>query len=229
MTTLGIIGGIGPEATITYYRLIVEAYRQQGGGYPSVVIDSIDMTRMLGLLDLGDRDGVVAYLVAELERLAGAGADFAVLASNTPHLVFEDLRPRSPLPLISIVEATLDAARDLGIERVGLLGTRLTMEGGFYLNAFSKAEMALVLPKPAERRYVHEKYMAELVEGVVDPATREAFLAVVKGMQSRHGIQALILGGTDLTAMFPEETLGDVRILDTTKIHVAAAVARLLA
>src|SRR5580700_8044835 len=125
MKTVGIIGGIGPESTIDYYRSIIAVYREQrpDGSSPSMVINSVDLQKALRMLDGNELDALVDYLTRELHRLSGAGADFAVLSANTPHLVFDDLRKQSPLPLISIVEATCDAAEAMGLTKLALLGT----------------------------------------------------------------------------------------------------------
>lgn len=163
MKSAGIVGGIGPESTIEYYRLIIAAYRERvrDGSYPRLLINSIDLKVMIDLFEATRLPEVTEYLLTALAALARAGADFAVLAANTPHIVFTPVCERSPIPLISIIEVTRDAARSLGLRRMGLFGTRFTMEGGFYQEVFSKAGMTLVLPAPAEQAYVHDKYMGE--------------------------------------------------------------------
>src|SRR5512140_633489 len=152
MKTLGIIGGIGPESTIEYYRLIVAAYRARNpdGSFPPVLINSIDMTKMLGLIGTNEMSAVTNYLVGEVNKLAKAGAEFGLLAANTPHIVFNEIRERARIPLISIVEATCDAARSKGIARAGLFGTRFTMQGSFYPDVFSKRGVQLALPDAAD-------------------------------------------------------------------------------
>src|SRR5438132_5501388 len=139
MKTVGIIGGIGPESTIEYYRFIIEGYHERKGddGYPSIVINSIDLTRLIAWMNADELDQAADYILHEIERLARAGADFGALASNTPHIVFDQLRARSPIPLISIVESACDAVQALGIKRIWLLGTRFTMQGRFYPAVFS--------------------------------------------------------------------------------------------
>jgi len=138
--TVGVIGGIGPESTIEYYRLLIKEYRARvpDAGYPPVIINSIDLTKVLRLVGAGELEALTHYLAIEVARLARAGADFAVLSSNTPHIVFEPLRRRSPIPLISIVEATREVAYALGLRRVGLFGTRFTMQEPFYPSAFAE-------------------------------------------------------------------------------------------
>lgn len=229
MKTLGIIGGIGPESTIEYYRLIIAAYRgrKQDGSYPHVIINSIDMKRLVDLISAGEMAEVSELLAGEVRTLERAGADFGLLAANTPHIVFDELRRRSPIPLISIVEATRDAAKAMGLKRIGLFGTRFTMRAGFYRDAFSEGGMALVVPDEGEQDYIHEKYMGELVPGVFLPETRARLLSIADRMIARERIEGLILGGTELPLILRDETHGGIPLLDTTRIHVNAAVAQL--
>src|SRR5438552_16335793 len=126
MKSLGIVGGIGPESTIEYYRFILEGYRARvtDGSAPHLIIDSIDVNRRLAMLDGNDLPGLTHYLSASIERLAHAGAESGLIAANTPHIVLVDIAPRSPIPLLSIVQATRDHTRVLGLKRLALLGTR---------------------------------------------------------------------------------------------------------
>jgi aspartate racemase len=230
MKTVGIIGGIGPEATIDYYRSMIATYRQESNGSnPSIVINSIDMQKVLVMFEASKFSEVAEYLGPELQRLAGAGADFGLLAANTPHIVFDEIQRRSPIPLISIVQATCDAAKARGLKRLGLFGTRFTMRGRFYADVFSKEGIALSVPEPDEQDYIHEKYMGELVKGILLPETREGLLAIVDRLAEREKIDGLILGGTELPLILRDAEHNGVPFLDTTQIHVRAAVARLLA
>lgn len=230
MKRLGIVGGIGPESTVEYYRLIIAGYRARvaDGSYPPLVINSIDMKRMLDLIAAGELERVTEYLLGEVRRLAQAGSDFALLASNTPHVVFAELERRSPVPLLSIVRAARDAAVALGLKRVGLLGTRFTMRGGFYEEVFSQSGVTVVTPGAADQDYVHGKYMGELVGGVFLPETREGLLAVVDRMKEREGVDGLILGGTELPLILPDAAGRAMPFLDTTRIHAERAVAEML-
>ncbi len=230
MKTVGIIGGIGPESTVDYYRLIVAAYREQtqDGSYPPILINSIDLKKVLALVGANALAEVAEYLVVEVQRLARAGADFGALASNTPHVVFDDVRRQSSIPLISIVEATCEAAKALRMKRVGLFGTRFTMQGRFYPDVFSKEGITLAVPEPDEQAYIHDKYMNEFVHGVLVPETRERLLAIVDRLKERQGIHGLILGGTELPLILRDVTDRGVPFLDTTRIHVNRIVAHLL-
>jgi len=244
MKTVGIIGGIGPESTIEYYRLIIEAYRERQTGpavhaqghaqdpqarsYPSIIINSVDLNQFIIWLNANQLDKFTGRLVAEIERLARAGVDFALLASNTPHIVFDEIRRRSPVPLISIVEATCDEARARGLKRVGLFGTRFTMQGRFYPEVFARAGIQLIVPNEEEQSYIHEKYLGELLNNIFRPETREGLLAIVDRLKGRDGIEALILGGTELPLILRGDEHNEVPFLDTTRIHVKRIVDELL-
>ena len=229
MKTIGIIGGIGPESTIEYYRFIIEGYRERtrDASYPSIIINSIDLSRLIAWMNADELDKAAEYLCREVERLARAGADFGALASNTPHIVFDQIRARSPIPLISIVESARDAVQTLGLKRVGLFGTRLTMQGRFYPEVFSKAGLSLVVPDEGEQDYIHEKYMGELLNNIFLPETRERLLAIVDRMKERDGIDGLILGGTELPLILRDSERNGVPFLDTTRIHVERIVEEL--
>ena len=228
MKPIGVVGGIGPESTIDYYRAMIAAYRERrsDGSYPAIVITSVDATAMLGALMRGDFETVTGMMVSELARLERAGAGIALLAANSPHVVFDQVQRRSPLPLVSIVEATRDEAVRLGLKRLGLFGTRYTMQGRFYQDVFAAAGLALVVPDEAEQAYIHDKYMSELVKGVLVAETRERLLAIVAQVKAREGIDGVILGGTELPLILREATASGIPLLDTTVIHAKAIVAR---
>ncbi len=230
MKTLGIIGGLGPESTIAYYGQIIASYRRQHpqGDYPSVIINSVNLRYLLSLMEAQRLGAAAEYLAREVERLAKAGADFGLLSANTPHIVFDEIQRRSPIPLLSIVQATCDAAKALSVARVGLFGTRFTMQAKFYPELFSRAGINVILPDQGERDYIHEKYMSELIQGVFLAETRARLWDIALRMKERDGIEALILGGTELPLILSNEQDSPVRLLDTTKIHVERAVAMLL-
>jgi len=231
MKTAGIIGGIGPESTVDYYRLILSIYRERtrDGSYPSVLINSIDPKRMLDLIESDQLAEVTGYLASEVRRLASAGADFGLLAANTPHIVFDALAAESPIPLISIVDAACRAALAQGFKRVGLLGTRFTMGSRFYPDAFLAAGIELVAPAPDEQRLIHERYMRELVPGVFRTQTRAEFSAIIERLRTEEKIDGLVLGGTELPLLLRESENSAIPLLDTTRLHAEEAVTYLLA
>ena len=230
MKTVGIIGGIGPDSTVDYYRSIIDLYRERkkDGSYPSIIINSIDLQKVVALIVANELELVTAYLGEEVARLTKAGASFGLLAANTPHVVFDEINRASSIPLISIVQATCDAAKTLGLKRVGLLGTRFTMQGRFYPDVFSKSEISLVVPNEEEQSYIHDIYMNELLKGIFLPETRERLVRIADRLKNEEKIDGLILGGTELPLILRDAHAIGIVLLDTTQIHVSAIVTELL-
>lgn len=230
MKTLGMIGGIGPESTVDYYLSILKRYKElrPNGGAPSILINSVDLDRLRRYFEVGELANAAQYFVAEIKRLAAAGADFGLLSANTAHIVFDEVQSRSPIPLISMTRATCEAAKKLGIRKVGLLGTRFTMQARFYPDSLSKEGIALAVPDENEQAYIHEKYFDELVKGIFLPATRGQFVTIIERMKEQDGIDGLILGGTELPLLLRAAGNLGIPFLDTTRIHVEAAVEELL-
>ena len=227
MKIIGVIGGIGPESTIEYYRHLVEFHREFAGtGYPPVVISSIDLDRMIELFEGNRLAEVTRYLTDELARLARAGAEVALISANTPHVVFDDVQRTSPIPLVSIVQATLEEAKARGFARLGLFGTRFTMMGGFYQPVFERGGVSLAVPDAAERDIIHEKYLGELVRGVFLPATHDRLVAIARRLRDEEGIEGLILGGTELPLILRDERTVGLPLLDTARIHARSIVVR---
>ena len=227
MASVGIVGGLGPESTIDYYRRIIRAWElKDPSSAPAIVIDSLDVRVALRLIQ-HDRPAFTEYLMASLRRLAGAGVDFAAISANTPHLVFDALAELSPVPLLSIVEVCAEEARRLALTRAALLGTRFTMEEPFYAEAFARHGIAVVVPNEAERLWVHERYVGELLRGEFRDDTRAQFLSLVERLVQDEAIDGVILGGTELPLLLPEPVIAGLPVLDTTALHVAAIVKRL--
>jgi aspartate racemase len=227
MATVGIVGGLGPESTIDYYRRILEVWeRDEPSSAPSVVIDSLDVRRALRLVE-GDRPALIEYLLSSLDRLAGARVDFAAMTANTPHIVFDDLAARSPVPLVSIVEVCAQEARQRGLGRLALLGTRFTMEGSFYPMVCARYGIAVVPPNDTDRAWLHERYVGELLRGEFRDDTRRQLVSLISRLRDEERIDGVILGGTELPLLFSAPVVADVPALDTTALHVAAIVDRL--
>lgn len=230
MKKIGIVGGVGPEATIEYYRLIVNYYREKvkDGSYPGVVINSIDMTAMISLIEKDDKDGLVKYLSDAVKSLACAGADIALIASNTPHLVFEELAGISEIPLVSIVEETCAEAKRLGIKKPGLLGTAFTMNNRFYHRVFEKENMNIVTPDEESKRFIHDKIFGELVFNFIKDDTKKRFVEIIDRMKSENGIDGLILGCTELPLILSEPDGKGIPFLNTTALHATGIVDKIL-
>lgn len=231
MKVLGIVGGIGPDSTIDYYRSIILQYRQAvaDGASPALVIRSVDVNVLVKLMSGARYPEVVTYLSTAIASLAAAGADFAIISANTPHIVFDELQTLSAIPLLSIVEATCQAAKALELHRLGLIGTRFTMKADFYPRVFAKRGIELILPSDDEQDYIHGIYIGELLNGKFLPDTRERLCKIVERMVHDHGIQGAILAGTELPLLLDGVSgVAGVPFLDTTQIHVQAAVEELL-
>ena len=230
MKTLGMIGGVGPESTIDYYSKIIALYRERkpDGSYPSFLINSVDLEKGRAMVEANDWPGLTKYLIEEIEKLVKAGADFGLIAANTPHIVFDEVARESTIPLISIVEATCAAAKARGLKKLGLFGTRYTMQATFFPKVFSKAEIELVVPEPADQDYIHKKYFDELVVGKFLPETRAGLFSIVDRLKAKIDIDGVILAGTELPLILRDAAHNGIPLLDTTKIHVEAAVAEML-
>ena len=178
--------------------------------------------------------GAQTRLIAkQFDRIASHRFNVANICEESSYSMFDHFRNagdrrRSPLPLVSIVEATCAAARAQGLRRLGLFGTRFTMQGRFYPDVFTRSGIELVVPAAAEQEYIHEKYMSELVLGVVLPETRARLLEVVDRLRRQENIDGLILGGTELPLILRDAREAGVPLLDTTRIHVEAIVGRML-
>jgi aspartate racemase len=230
MKTLGIVGGIGPESTIEYYRFILDGYRARvpDGSAPHLVIDSIDVNRGLAMLDANDLAALADYVSESIERLTRAGAEIALMAANTPHIVFEEVERRATIPLISLVQAARDRALTLGFRKLGLLGTGFTMRGRFYPEVFERAGIELAAPNEEEKEFIHRAYISELLKNKFLPETRERILAVISRLREQDGVEAVILAGTELPLLLRGAEPDGLPFLDTTLIHVEAAVNAIL-
>ncbi len=230
MKLLGIIGGLGPESTIEYYKEIFRVYRERvpDGPEPSFILNSVDVKTAVRLVTAGDLDGLANYLAIEVSRLAKAGATFGMISANTPHIVFDRVQQLSTIPLLSIVEAASNETKARGLKRVGLFGTRFTMQGSFYQDVFTSAGIELIAPSIDEQNFVHDIYMNELLNGVVRDETRTRLIEIAEKMRQREGIEGLLLAGTELSLILKELPISNLELLDTMKIHVESAVKEML-
>lgn len=230
MKRIGIIGGIGPESTLEYYRGIIDAFRNRASGphSPEILIYSADLAELLAIMEAADLEALAEWLLFRLAALHRAGAEFAVIASNTPHVVFAEVAKRSPLPLLSIVEETCGKAESLGLKRPGLMGTQFTMAADFFREPFRARGMSLCLPLPEEQQFIHEKLFSEIELGIIKDTTRQDLLDIVEKMIARDGIDSLILGCTELPLILDQDAFG-IPFLNTTAIHVDAIVRAVMA
>ena len=228
MKTLGIIGGLGPESTVDYYRFIIDEYRRRTNtnASPPMLLNSLDIERGIALVSANRLTELADYIGDGLQRLARAGAEFALMAANTPHIAFDAIQRQSPIPLLSIVEAAQKHAQKLGLKRLALLGTGFTMRARFYPDVFDRAGITLLTPNEEEKSFIHEKYLGELLKNQFLPATRDRMLEIIARLAG-EGAEGVIMAGTELPLLL-RDSKSPVPFLDTTRIHVNAAVDEML-
>jgi aspartate racemase len=222
MQKVGIVGGMGPESTVDYYQSIISKFQEKIGSkedLPELFINSINMYKMFNLLMNGQTEELINYLAEAVQNMKNIGCDFVVMSANTPHIVFEQVQQKVQVPMISIVEETYKKAEELGLERIGLLGTKFTMESDFFKKPFISNQKDIVVPNPLEQEYIHKKIVEELENGIVNNETKKEFLNIVTQMINRDGIQGIILGCTELPMLIKNEDL-NIHQLNTTEIHV---------
>lgn len=225
MKKIGIVGGIGPASTLDYYSGIINGFRQKTGNdnYPEIIINSINMTEMLSYISDKDWDSLVDLLLNSIQNLANAGAELAAIASNTPHIVFDEVQRQSALPLISIVEETCKYAQLKKCRKVVVIGTRFTMSSGLYNRAFQKYDITAITPSEDEQAAIHNIIFPKLEEGIVVPEDKQKILEISERLLTKQNADALILGCTELPLIIKENDL-DTLILNTTQIHIESIV-----
>ncbi|MBL3558204.1 MULTISPECIES: aspartate/glutamate racemase family protein [Marinobacter] len=229
MKTIGLLGGMSWESTQTYYRLINEGVKTRLGGLHSakLVLFSVDFAEIEALQHKGDWAETARILSRAAQSLQNAGAGFLVIGTNTMHKVAPEIEQAIDIPLLHIADATSRVLAQDGITRVGLLGTRFTMEQAFYRNRLEAADIEVLVPDDAQRNTVHQVIYEELCQGEINPLSREAYLDIVASLAER-GAQAVILGCTEIGLLIRQ---ADTRVplYDTTEIHAAQAVEQALA
>ena len=229
MKKLGLIGGMGPESTIPYYHDIVYGVQETLGEsvFPELTIESVNVFKVLGLCKEQKYDELTEYLMDAIRNLAKSGADFAALSANTPHIVFDRLKEQSQIPLISIVEATCEEAKRRGLKKIGLLGTIFTMTGEFFRFPFVQNGIEVIIPTESEMELINEKISTELELGIVKDETLTAFQQIITRMRDEGGIEAIVLGCTELPLLL-NDGVSPVPCLDTMQIHIQEIVKTIL-
>ena len=225
MKTIGLLGGITCESSLVYYKLINEMTRSRLGGHHSArsVMVSVDFADIQPLTEAGDWDGVLAILLRAAQAIERGGADLLVLCANTAHKLVAEIGRGVGIPIVHIVDATARDIQKAGLVKVGLLGTRFTMEEDFFKGRLrEKYAIAALTPEKADRERVHRIIIDELALGVIRPAAREIVGKVMAGLVAA-GAQAIILGCTELPLLIkPADT--PAPLFDTLELHARAAV-----
>ncbi len=225
MKTIGLLGGMTCESSLVYYKLVNEMAREKLGGNHSArsVMVSVDFGEVSPWMERGEWEKVKAAMVAASQQIARGGADFLVLCTNTMHKFAAELARAAGIPLLHIVDATAREIGRRGLKRIGLLGTRFTMEEPFYAGRLRESHrLDPLVPDPADRLLVHRVIMDELSRGIVSPASREEYWRIIRHLAGR-GAEGVILGCTEIPLLVAEEP-GGVPLLDTTRIHAQASV-----
>lgn len=221
MKKLGILGGMGPESTLLYYKEIATRYkeRDKNGYFPILTIETVNMYEMLGYCNTNQYDLLTNYLLQGIFNLERAGADFAVLASNTPHVVFEALQERANIPLLSIVEPTFQEIKNKGFKNVAWLGTRFTMEQPYFKKRFLENGIIITVPNEKERKFIDKVIAEELEFGIVNANSKRVIDSIIQDLISKDGIEAIIMGCTELPLMYSNEKF-PIPLFDTLKYHI---------
>lgn len=224
MKTIGLIGGMSWESTVPYYRQINETVKAQRGGLHSakVVLVSVDFHEIEVLQRAGDWEAAGTEMAKAARSLVAAGADFVVLCTNTMHKVTHAIEAAVAIPLLHIADPTAAALKQAGVERVGLLGTRFTMEQEFYRDRLTQYHgLDVIVPPSVERDAVHRIIYEELCLGTIRPESRQVYQAVMAALVAQ-GAQAIILGCTEISLLVGDQD-SSVPLFDTTAIHARAA------
>jgi aspartate racemase len=220
---IGILGGMSPESTIAYYQYITRRYTERFGdyGYPEIIIYSVSFQPYVDWPNAERWDLVAQGLGEAAQKLEAAGADFVIIATNTMHLVFDEVQARANLPMLSLLDAVAEAIHAQEMRTVGLLGTRFAMEKGFYQDALARRGITVLVPDADDRRYVNEVIYNELVAGQISDESRSEFIAIIRKLAGR-GAKGVILGCTEIPLLVGDEDAG-LPLFDTTAIHAEAA------
>jgi len=224
MKTIGLIGGMSWESSLEYYRLINQRIKERLGGFHSaeIVLRSVDFAEIEDMQTRGDWVAAGARLARAAADLERGGADLGVLCTNTMHKVFDAIQAGTRIPLLHIADVTAAEIRARGLSRVGLLGTRFTMEQDFYRGRLSeKHGIDVLIPDAAGREDVHRIIYGELVMGVIKDGSRAVYNRIIAGLQAR-GAQGVVLGCTEIPLLVRQADVA-IPVFDTTAIHARAA------
>ena len=223
MKTIGLIGGMSWESTITYYQLLNEAAKDRLGGLHSakILLYSVDFFEIEALMSRGEWDRAAELLGGVAKRLEQAGADCVLICTNTLHKVAPQVQSQITVPLLHIAEAAAEALLARGVTRVGLLGTKYTMTQEFYRDKLIARGVEVIIPEGDEIEMVNRVIFDELCLGIVKDDSRAAYLSVIDNLKSR-GAEAILLGCTELGLIVSQEDVS-LPLFDTTVIHAKAA------
>ena len=229
MLKIGLLGGMSWESTVTYYQILNREVGRRLGGLHSarVILNSVDFAPIEAMQHADDWEGCGRELAEAARVVAGAGADFLVLATNTMHRVAPQIEAAIDIPLLHIADATGDRIRARGLHRVALLGTRFTMEQDFYRGRLASAsDLDVLVPGDDDRDFVHRVIYEELCRGRIEDSSRRRFVEIVERLRA-DGAEGVILGCTEIGLLIGDDDV-ELPTFDTARIHAEAAVERAL-
>ncbi len=230
MKKLGILGGMGPESTLLYYKEIASRFqaRESHGAFPSLTIECVNMYEMLGYCFSGQYEKLTQYLLKGIRNLEASQVDFIILASNTPHIVFDQLQKESNVPLLSILEPTFKAVKSQGLKKVAWLGIRFSMEEPYFRKIFTQNDIEVAIPNAEERAYIDTVISKELEFGIVKEESKANIDHILQRLITEEGIQGVILGCTELPLMYTHSSL-PIPTFDTVEYHIQGIIDHMFA
>jgi aspartate racemase len=225
MKIIGLIGGMSWESSLEYYRIINERIREKLGGLHSAksLLYSVDFEEVEKLQRLGKWGEATKIMIDAARRIELGGADFLVICTNTMHRMAEEMQQSIKIPILHIADATAEKIKAAGYKKIGLLGTKFTMEENFYKGRLiEKYDMEVLIPDEVERQYVHDVIYKELCLGIVQQNSKNRFKEIIENL-SKKGVQAVILGCTEIPLLIKQEDVS-IPLFDTTRIHAESAV-----
>lgn len=220
---IGIIGGLSPESTASYYLHITRTYVERYGdyGYPEILIYSVNLKKYHSWRSENQWDLITEDLIISVKRLQKAGADFGLIATNTMHKVFDVVKDAVSIPLINIIDATAQRAGKMGLKKLGLLGTQYTMSDGFYHDQVTRYGLDTIVPDTEDQSIIHRIIVEELVRGKLLEASKCEYIRIINGLVGL-GAEGIILGCTEIPLLIKQKD-SSVPFLDTADIHAEAA------
>ena len=229
MKKIGILGGMGPESTVEYYKRIIYGYRKitNDENYPQLFINSINMTEMLGYVANNDIKKLINLLIDGINKLEIIGADYIAIASNTPHVVIDEVKQKISTPIISIVEETCKCIKNNNLKKILLTGTLFTMKNNFYKKSLEKHEIECIVPEDSEKMIIQNIIFPKLENGIIDENDRFIFKEICDKIIKKRNIDGIILGCTELPLMISEHDFG-ISVLDTMEIHIKSILEKII-
>ena len=219
MKKIGIVGGLSPESTILYYKHIINKYYELMKNYdfPEILIYSISFEKFSSSMK-ENRGKAIEEILKALHALKKAGADFAIISANTPHIFFDDIKKKAGLPLISIIDATIKKAKEFNLKNLLLLGTLFTMNSKNFKESFEKSGIKIIVPSDDEKNTINEIIFKELAKGLIKEESKEKIIKIIK----KYEVDGVILGCTELPLILSQKDI-DMKLLDTAAIHAEEA------